>query len=280
MLHAYAAPAERRRATTAATYPGTAARGNDLARVHGSNQATLRRTGGGGGGAAARCSCGKPRGTVGGECAACRAEREDRAYGDAAPAGTGGSTAAAAAPTPEEVINRARLGAFLRCQRAYERLAGIGPPPPPGRTDPAQMWQLQARRLARTIFGEDLNMDQVTEIVGNMRSRLTPGLPVVIAPANDPDCGNRAGYVRGLRPPVVLCPAFFSSSPEEQIRTMVHEAAHIVGIGEPMGESYCGVFDCQTSCGGFYVADSWSHFVHCLSGQTPDEPEVVEAGRP
>jgi hypothetical protein len=185
-----------------------------------------------------------------------------------------------AAPTPQEVIDRARLGAWLRCHRAYERLAGIGPPPPPGRPDPAEMWRLRARSLARRIFGEDLNMDQVTEIVGTMRDRLSPGLDAVQAPANDPDCGNRAAYVRGYRPPVYLCPAFFSDSAEEQIRTMIHEAAHLARIGEPFGESYCIFFDCERSCGGFNVADSWAHFVHCLSGQAADVPEAIEGQPP
>jgi hypothetical protein len=188
-------------------------------------------------------------------------------------ASTGGA-GATAAPGPAEAARRA---AFVRCQIAYEQLAGLGPPGPPGRGDRGEEARLRARGVALRVFGEALNMEQVTEIVGEMRNRLAPRLATVTAPAGDKDCGNRAAYVRGFRPPVVLCPAFFRSTPEEQTRTMVHEAAHLARIGEPMGESYCAVFDCESSCGGFDVADSWAHLVHCLSGRTPDKPETITA---
>jgi hypothetical protein len=190
-------------------------------------------------------------------------------------------TSSAGATSQNDIINQARLGAFVRCQIAYERLAGIGPPAPAGRGDTALLWQQQARSLVRQLFNWDQpNMDQITEIVGAMRNYLTPGLAIVRAASNDRDCGNRAGYVRNYRPPVVLCPAFFRSSPEERIRTMVHEAAHLAGIGEAVGESYCGVYDCASSCGGFSVADTWSHYVHCLSGRTPDQPMVIQGTVP
>jgi hypothetical protein len=182
------------------------------------------------------------------------------------------------APTADEqaIIDTARFGAHVRCQSAFERTAGIGPPPPPGRADPAEMWRRQALRYARIMFRSDNpNMEQVADIVGSMRSFLTPSLQVMIAQTGDTECGNRSGYVRGLRQPIVLCPNFFNSSPEEQIRTMVHESAHLARVASSgLGESYCVIFDCVTSCGGFNSADSWSHYVHCLSGQ-PAEEEVI-----
>lgn len=191
------------------------------------------------------------------------------------------SARSSALPTRDERINQARFGAWLRCHHAYEHLAGIGLPPPPRRSDPAEEWRLRARALARKIFNEDLNMDQVTEIVGRMRDRLSPGLSVVTAPTNDPECGTREGYVRDNRVPVYLCPSFFSASSEQQIRTMIHEAAHLAGIGEASaGESYCGIYDCETSCGGFNVADSWAHFVNCLSGQPADVPPTIQGVSP
>jgi hypothetical protein len=125
------------------------------------------------------------------------------------------------------------------------------------------------------------NMDQVAEIVGEMRGRLAGGIATIGAPATDTECGGRAAYVVGLRPPIHLCPGFFSSSPEQRVRTMLHEAAHISRIGSSsLGESYCIDFDCETSCGGFDSADSWAQFVHCLSGQTPDKPQAITAPRP
>jgi hypothetical protein len=179
----------------------------------------------------------------------------------------------------QDPVTTARTAAFVRCQNAYQRLAGIVIPGPYERERVLE-GQLEARHLVLTIFGEELNMDQVTEIVGDMRNKLTPGLQTRRAAASDPECGNREAYVRGLRPPIVLCPKFFRSTPEQQARTMVHEAAHLARIGSAsLGESYCVFYDCQSSCGGFDSADSWSHFVHCLSGQTPDRPPPI-TGRP
>jgi hypothetical protein len=182
--------------------------------------------------------------------------------------------------TQQPVIEAARAAAAIRTQVALIRLRGIVPPGPPGRPDPGQQMRERARRLARVMFNWDNpNMDQIEEVVGSMVTKLT-NPQVMVAGRNDPECGNRAAYVRGLQPPIVLCPTFFTDSPEQQTRTMIHESAHLARIGSgSLGESYCIFFDCETSCGGFDSADSWTHFVHCLSGQTADQPTPVQ-GRP
>ncbi len=150
---------------------------------------------------------------------------------------------------------------------------GIGPAAPPRRDDPGVDMRDAARRLAVKLFGWDPpNMDQIADILGQMGQALMPGLKTTTAAANDPHCSQHAGYVLGHTPPVVLCPMFFTSSADQQIRTMVHEAAHIAGIGQPDGEAYCTVYDCESNCGGFSSADVWSNYVHCLSGQTADPP--------
>lgn len=181
-----------------------------------------------------------------------------------------------------DAIEAARRAAAIRCQRAAFQTKGIVPPAPPGRGDPGEVARRRAQQMVRTIFGEDLNMEQVGDIVTSMGARLaSANLTFTCAPSNDPNCGNRAGYVVGNRAPIHLCPTFFNnSSAEERIRTMVHEAAHLGGIGEAIGETYCPIFDCATTCGGFDVADSWSHYVHCMSDQTPDQPEVIQGGTP
>lgn len=174
-------------------------------------------------------------------------------------------------PTPDQakIIEDARRVAAIRTQQARFRTSGIAPDE---RT--AERYRREARRLARIMFEwPNPNMEQVTEIVLGMAGSLTNAQVKVAAPG-DPECGNRAGYVRGFRIPIVLCDGFFNSSPEQQIRTMIHEVAHLQGIGEAsVGEGYCQFFDCQSSCpGGFDSADSWAHYVHCLSEQTPDQP--------
>ncbi len=177
-------------------------------------------------------------------------------------------------PTPDQakVIEDARRAAAIRTQQARFRTSGIAPDE---RT--AERYRREARRLARIMFEwPNPNMEQVTEIVLGMAGSLTNAQVKVAAPG-DPECGNRAGYVRGFRIPIVLCDGFFNSSPEQQIRTMIHEAAHLQGIGEAsVGEGYCQFFDCQSSCpGGFDSADSWAHYVHCLTEQTPDQPPTL-----
>jgi hypothetical protein len=119
-------------------------------------------------------------------------------------------------------------------------------------------------------------MEQIGDVISSMVNFLTSGVDVKVAAANDPECGQRAAYVRGLRPPIVLCPTFFSDSAEQRIRTMIHESAHLARIGSgDLGESYCVDFDCKGSCGGFDSADSWAHLVHCLSGQKADQPTSI-----
>lgn len=254
----------------------------------------------------ARCACGDHAAT-GGECAECRKQHApdlQRAAVDLAqdsplslsrsPYGlfrNGGGQpqpppppppVAPVAPTQQQatVIENARGPAAIRTQTALFRLRGTVPPGPAGRPDPGEMMRRRARALARVMFNWDNpNMDQVEEIVSSMVSRLI-NPQVMVAGRNDPECGNRAAYVRGLRPPIILCPTFFSDTPEQQIRTLIHEAAHLARIGSAtLGESYCVIFDCETSCGGFDSADSWAQFVHCLSGQTPDQPTVIQ-GQP
>ena len=64
------------------------------------------------------------------------------------------------------------------------------------------------------------------------------------------------------------------------MRTLIHEAAHLAGIGQPSGESYCVDFDCDSSCGDANSADSWAHFIHCLGGGTADVPMTIQGPAP
>jgi hypothetical protein len=191
---------------------------------------------------------------------------------------------ASTSPTPvaptqnqQKLIDDARRAAAIRCQVAMHRVRGIVPPGQGERIDPALEMGVRARSLARTMFQWDNpNMEQIGDVISSMVNFLTSGVDVKVAVAGDSECGQRAAYVRGLRPPIVLCPTFFSDSPEQRVRTMIHESAHLARIGSAaLGESYCVDFDCATACGGFDSADSWAHFVHCLSGQKADQPTTI-----
>ncbi len=197
--------------------------------------------------------------------------------------GTGGG---GTKPPVDPVIEAARAAAFTRVLLARDRVGGLGPPPP---NDPqtgtpmpdinAYENQQKARRYASLFFEwPNPNMDQIHSILGSMLTALSPGMPVTRANASDPNCGSRDGYVIDHKPPIVLCPAFFTSSPEEQIRTMVHESAHRAGIGQPKGEGYCAVFDYSGPCpGGFDAADSWAQFVNAVTDQPADKPPTITA---
>ncbi|HEX3717785.1 MAG TPA: DUF4157 domain-containing protein [Verrucomicrobiae bacterium] len=185
------------------------------------------------------------------------------------------------APTKQQkvLIDEALRAAAIRAQLALFQVRGAVDPGPENRGDRTIESRWRAQELAKVMFQWDKpNMDQVEQVVSSMVNILTPGPDVKVAGANDRECGDRAAYVRGLQPPVVLCPAFFSGCAEERVRTMIHESAHLARIGSAsLGESYCVVFDCHNSCGGFDSADSWAQFVHCLSGQMPDTPTTITA---
>lgn len=205
------------------------------------------------------------------------------------PKGSGASAAPKPVPprvptaTEQKVIEAARGAAAVRTQLAYFGTAGIGPGTPDNRQDIADYERRQrARQLATRMFDWDPpNMEQVGEIVNKMINHVAPGTDYRVAGAGDPECGTRSGYVVGHRLPIVLCPGFFRESPEQRVRTLIHEAAHVVGIGKAdTGESYCVVFDCEHGCGGFDSADSWAQYVHCLSGQAADKPQVIRGKAP
>jgi hypothetical protein len=169
--------------------------------------------------------------------------------------------------TQKKMIDAARRAAAIRTQTAMFKASGVQGAGPFS----------EARRLAQIKFDwADPNMDQVSEVLSGMGGGLVT-VDVKVAGAGDPECGSRSGYVRGHRPPIVLCHGFFKdlADAEGRIRTMIHEMAHVKGIGKAdVGEQYFIKFDC-TSKGAFESADSWANYVHCLSGQTPDKPEEI-----
>jgi hypothetical protein len=169
--------------------------------------------------------------------------------------------------TQQKMIDDARRGAAVRTQLAMFRASGI---------EGAEAL-MRAKALARIKFDwPDPNMEQISDVLRGMGGGVITAEAKVAGPG-DPECGTRAGYVRGYRAPIVLCPAFFAkgTTPESRIRTMVHEMAHLQRIGSAdAGEAYYPVFDCD-SPGAFESADSWANYVHCLSGQTPDANVVT-----
>jgi hypothetical protein len=168
------------------------------------------------------------------------------------------------------MIEAARRAAAIRTQTAMFKASGV---------HGALEFQ-EARRLAQIKFNwPDPNTDQISGVLASMGGGLV-NVDVKVAGPGDPDCASRAGYVRDHRAPIVICPAFFRDpgDNEGRVRTMIHEMAHVRGIGKAdVAEQYFPIFDC-TSPGEFESADSWANYVHCLSGQSPDQPMTITGG--
>ena len=186
------------------------------------------------------------------------------------------------------MVRSALQSATARCIRARSLVWGMRVPGGVGNPQSA------ADAVAQRVFGiPDPDPDKIAAILDLMVLKLQrlglpgrppdlPDLPLVdCCGPNDAACGSRDGYVLMAQPQkgyvttalpqIHLCPSFFTSSYEQRVRTLTHEAAHLAGIGSAFDEEYLGAYDGQTAgMGGLGSADAWAHYVHIVSGQTPD----------
>ena len=183
----------------------------------------------------------------------------------AAVTGVSEASIIAAQQARRQMINNARRKAAHRVSIAYLRINGTG----------RHFSRLEALEAVRGLIAPDIvNLEQIAEILQRMNSILMGG-SIMVGPEID-SCAQWNAYVVGNRVPIHLCNNFFNISEEQQIRTMIHEAAHAVGIGEPESETYFPYYDCAYSTAdNWNSADAWARYVHCISGQGPDEGEVV-----
>jgi hypothetical protein len=175
------------------------------------------------------------------------------------------------APTRQQIISDVRRAAMVRVSVAYLRINGTSP----------NFDRARELRIVRGLIAPDIvNFEQIVEIVGSILNKLSADDRIQIGPEID-QCTGAMGwnaYVAGNRLPIHLCERFFAPgfSREQQIRTLIHEAAHASGIGQAAGESYFMYFDCSPSSeDNWAVADAWARYIHCISGQTPDSPPPV-----
>ncbi len=182
-----------------------------------------------------------------------------------------------------DMIERARLAGFQRTFAAFMQVASIGPPGIPGRVDPNERNLLRATALARDIFNnQNPDMTDIAQVLGDMRNRL---MSRSFERAHLPDkrIDGRDGFVAGNRLPIFLCPHFFATSDEQRIRTMVHESAHLTGIGDPDGEAYYLRYNRRNEPPNITVgtprsarredfADTWAKYVNAVTNQ-PVDPE-------
>lgn len=153
--------------------------------------------------------------------------------------------------------------------------------------DPSKAKSTKPYKTAAAIFGGPVPLPKLIPVLYDMHNTMdelderlhayfkvrakTPDLGLRCATKADPMCngevpGTGVAYVLGNALPVHLCPKFFKAPVMERARTMVHESAHVAGIGQAKGETYCGPHVCTTVCGPPVVADAWSILVTCLNG--------------
>ncbi|AXY73796.1 hypothetical protein D3H65_07310 [Paraflavitalea soli] len=159
------------------------------------------------------------------------------------------------------VVAAVRQEAFLKAQVTMFRLRGVHP-------NLGAYQQREAYNLARRTISRSLSLDQTIDIIEKMVTVLSSNERVECGPEIDA-CSDWNAYVVGNRPPMHTCNKFFDLSHDEQVKTILHEAAHAVGIGEPGKEAYIFGFDCSNpTLGSFDTADSWAYFVLCASHTT------------
>jgi hypothetical protein len=172
-------------------------------------------------------------------------------------------------------IRDARMMAFGRTFSAWETLSGIRPPDP---REPAGspagdiLAQRRATTLARQIFGSDVSLDELSETVGDMRYRLSPGLQIESVPAADSRCTSDNSYTLRIPPTVRLCPQFFQQGTPERVNTLLRSAADIVLRRDGTGDTACSSSGCDTGCGDVNNGYAWAQFVNCLTGHPTTSP--------
>jgi hypothetical protein len=164
----------------------------------------------------------------------------------------------AAVVCDRNVVAAVRQEAHIKAQQAMFKLRGNHP-------TLGERQQREAYFLARRIISHTLSLEQATDIVEKMVGALSSNERVVCGPEIN-ECSQWNAYVEGNRPPMHTCNKFFNMTHDDQVKTILHEAAHAVGIGNPSSESYIFGFDCDSpTLGSFDTADSWAYFVLCAS---------------
>ena len=166
-------------------------------------------------------------------------------------------------------ITNARRQAFFRVQLVHHQLSGLHP------TLGASQQRHAMREARRLVSPRVRNLAAVQLLISRMMNILTSDRAIVCGP-EIANCNVWNAYVEDNSTPIHLCNSFFGIGFEQQVRTLIHEAAHAAGIGSPGAESYLPVFDCETNANDYNQADAWTHYVHCLSGQTADQPDTIE----
>lgn len=184
-------------------------------------------------------------------------------------------------------IRNAQKAAAGRVTSTYFAVQGIGAPGrSPGMTPAQASAKRRAKDLGQTMLLSDIEQFNTDKVLFDMKNALLSGnsLPVNCPTKKDTGCKVNAGFVKPGTYAVNLCPPFFSGSEEQRIRTLVHESAHLAKRFVNGEEAYCAIYDCKASCGGqgdaaWGMADNWGHFVHCVSGQTADQPDKITSSK-
>jgi|GEM_PF-3668205 len=159
----------------------------------------------------------------------------------------------------KKMLKEARKKARFRVQRAHHKLSGTHP-------SMGKKWQHEGHMLAKKLIDPTIKLSELRSVISTMHTVLSAEKRFTIK-SESKYCKVWGAYYSGKDRLIHTCPKFFKQSPEQQIRTMIHESAHAAGIVSKGPENYIIGYDCKSpSKPNFYMADYWAQYVHCLIG--------------
>jgi hypothetical protein len=166
--------------------------------------------------------------------------------------------------TRRNMVMQARASAFAKAFKVFQILSLIRPSSPFGETQ-YQFEQQRALSMAQAIFGTQVSLQDLIDVVGAMRYSLTPSTLVRYMQSSDTNCNGNAAYVVSMAPPISICPQFFTLSADQQVKSFLCSAAQLSRIDNSIPVNLCQDNSCSTPCTGYNNADTWAKFIWCAS---------------
>jgi hypothetical protein len=119
--------------------------------------------------------------------------------------------------------------------------------------------------------------DRILSIRESLRKAQNGNITFDCAPAADPECSMRVGYVNPRERDIIhLCEAFFGETLEARRWNLVHECAHLAGASSrrderywvllgPVSESECLILTPESREEALDTADNYARLVWCLT---------------
>jgi hypothetical protein len=138
---------------------------------------------------------------------------------------------------------------------------------------------LRANFLSDDDTTHGIVKNRIVSIRDRLQAAQSGRIAFVCAPAADPECGDREGYVLDSEPNKIhICNPFFGLTLEGRRWMLIHECAHLAGAKKlpelywgffgPVGESQCRQVTSHTSTNdALGNADNYTRLIWCLTRQ-------------